>query len=201
MQSVLPSDISCEAISKAFLEYCKESKSEGLGTRLCILFASYPACCQDYAICHFLRLLQSFQFLLTSSCSQSVWTLYHLSQPDQDLDQQRHSAGSSAKDLCSMVGFLKGGVQQNWRRQKLSVLDGCVLWGARVVIPPPGRERVIQELREIHVYTLRHCRADGNGTAGTAMAVPVFEGEKWRRLGSNLRVRYGMASPSVTWDV
>ena len=29
-------------------------------------------------------------------------------------------------------------------------------------------------------------RAGGNGTAGTAMAVPVFEGEKWRRLDSNL---------------
>ena len=35
-------------------------------------------------------------------------------------------------------------------------------------------------------------RAGGNGTAGTAMAVPVFEGEKWRRLDSNLRVRYRM---------
>ena len=29
-------------------------------------------------------------------------------------------------------------------------------------------------------------RAGGNGTASTAMAVPVFEGEKWRRLDSNL---------------
>ena len=29
-------------------------------------------------------------------------------------------------------------------------------------------------------------RAGGNGTAGTAMAVPVFEGEKWCRLDSNL---------------
>ena len=30
-------------------------------------------------------------------------------------------------------------------------------------------------------------RASGNGTAGTAMAVPVqIEGEKWRRLDSNL---------------
>ena len=28
--------------------------------------------------------------------------------------------------------------------------------------------------------------------AGTAMAVPVFEGEKWRRLGSKLRVHYRM---------
>ena len=55
-----------------------------------------------------------------------------------------------------MVGLLKspiiGGVQQNWRRQELSVLDGCVLWGARVVVLPPGRERVIQELCEIHVH-------------------------------------------------
>ena len=39
-------------------------------------------------------------------------------------------------------------------------------------------------------------RAGGNGTAGTAMAVPVFEGEKWRHLDSNLRVRYRMASLS-----
>ena len=29
-------------------------------------------------------------------------------------------------------------------------------------------------------------RAGSNGTAGTAMAVPVFEGEKWRRFDSNL---------------
>ena len=28
------------------------------------------------------------------------------------------------------------------------------------------------------------------------MAVPVFEGEKWRRLDSNVRLRYRMASPS-----
>ena len=30
------------------------------------------------------------------------------------------------------------------------MLDGCVLWGARVVVPPPGRERVIRELCEVH---------------------------------------------------
>ena len=47
----------------------------------------------------------------------------------------------------------KGGVQQNWRRQELSLLNGCILWGARVVVPPPGKERVIQELREIHVHS------------------------------------------------
>ena len=31
--------------------------------------------------------------------------------------------------------------------------DVCVLWGARVIVPPPGRERVIQEQREIHVHS------------------------------------------------
>ena len=32
----------------------------------------------------------------------------------------------------------------------MSVLDGSVLWGATVDVSPPGRERVIQELHEIH---------------------------------------------------
>ena len=42
-------------------------------------------------------------------------------------------------------------LQQYWRRkEELSVLDGCVLWGARVIVPPPGREQVIQELHETH---------------------------------------------------
>ena len=36
------------------------------------------------------------------------------------------------------------------RRLELSSYEGCVLWGARVVIPPPGREAVIQELHEGH---------------------------------------------------
>ena len=37
----------------------------------------------------------------------------------------------------------------------MSVQDVCVLWGARVIVPPPGSERarVIQELREIHVHS------------------------------------------------
>ena len=51
-------------------------------------------------------------------------------------------------------------------------------------------------------YTLdgKECiRAGGNGTAGTAMAVPVFEGKKWRRLDSNLAcMRYRMSSLSAS---
>ena len=46
---------------------------------------------------------------------------------------------------------LKGELQPYWRRkEELSVLDGCVLWGARVVVPPPGRQQVVQELHETH---------------------------------------------------
>ena len=34
------------------------------------------------------------------------------------------------------------------RKDELSVLDGCVLWGSRVIVPPPGREAVMEELHE-----------------------------------------------------
>lgn len=36
------------------------------------------------------------------------------------------------------------------RERELSILDGCVLWGSRVVVPPPGRKSVLQELHETH---------------------------------------------------
>ena len=54
-------------------------------------------------------------------------------------------------------------VQQGWptegdaevepyssRRLELSCFEGCVLWGSRVVVPPPGRQAVLQELHEGH---------------------------------------------------
>ena len=34
----------------------------------------------------------------------------------------------------------------------MNVLDGCVLWSARVLVPPPGREKLILKLNEIHVH-------------------------------------------------
>jgi hypothetical protein len=36
------------------------------------------------------------------------------------------------------------------RKDELSVSDGCVLWGARVVIPPPGRDIVLNQLHDSH---------------------------------------------------
>ena len=36
------------------------------------------------------------------------------------------------------------------RWQELSILDGCTLWGSRVVVPPQGRTTVLEELHETH---------------------------------------------------
>ena len=36
------------------------------------------------------------------------------------------------------------------RKNELSVLDGCLLWGSRVVVPKVGRTRVLQELHAGH---------------------------------------------------
>jgi hypothetical protein len=33
---------------------------------------------------------------------------------------------------------------------ELSVLDGCLFWGQRVIIPPPGRDLIIKQLHETH---------------------------------------------------
>ena len=38
---------------------------------------------------------------------------------------------------------------QRWKN-KLSVHDGCVLWGCRVIVPPAGHEKITQELHEGH---------------------------------------------------
>ena len=38
---------------------------------------------------------------------------------------------------------------------ELSVLDGCILWGTRVVIPPQGQQAVLQELHTAHPVMTR----------------------------------------------
>ena len=63
------------------------------------------------------------------------------------------------KDLSRVLQY----VQQGWptegdaelepyssRRLELSCFNGCILWVLRIVIPPPGREAVLQELHEGH---------------------------------------------------
>lgn len=36
------------------------------------------------------------------------------------------------------------------KQSELSVFQGCVMWGSRVVIPPQGQSTVLQELHEGH---------------------------------------------------
>ena len=36
------------------------------------------------------------------------------------------------------------------RQNELSVHQGCILWGTRVIIPPRGREKLVEELHESH---------------------------------------------------
>ena len=62
--------------------------------------------------------------------------------------------------LSRVRGFVKSGwpggnlgddlSSYQQRKNELSVLDGCLLWGARVIIPPQGRQQVLAELHESH---------------------------------------------------
>ena len=38
-----------------------------------------------------------------------------------------------------------------FRRYELSVQEGCLLWGSRVIVPPSGRKAVLNELHEGHL--------------------------------------------------
>ena len=51
------------------------------------------------------------------------------------LDRQRHSQVQRFVLRGWPSQEPKRRVQQNWRRKELSVLNGCILWGATVVIP------------------------------------------------------------------
>ena len=41
------------------------------------------------------------------------------------------------------------------RRNELSSYEGCILWGNQVVVPPPGREAIIQQLHGGHTGITR----------------------------------------------
>lgn len=36
------------------------------------------------------------------------------------------------------------------RKTELSLQDGCIFWGVRVIVPPPGRAQIMEELHETH---------------------------------------------------
>lgn len=41
------------------------------------------------------------------------------------------------------------------RRQQLSIEQGCVLWGQRVIIPPVYRIKLLEDLHEVHPVMCR----------------------------------------------
>ncbi len=36
------------------------------------------------------------------------------------------------------------------KKNELSIQDGCILWGTRVVVPAPGQKGILQELHDTH---------------------------------------------------
>ena len=62
--------------------------------------------------------------------------------------------------LSRVLGYVQDGwpdestreeLKPYWtKRTELSVQDGCILWGARVVVPQPARKHLLQELHEGH---------------------------------------------------
>ena len=89
----------------------------------------------------------------TSTPPELVLLMEHLS--DSPVTDQ-HIRLWSRRDplLSSIIQFLKSGwpSQSNpqTRPYELSLYEGCVLWGIRVVIPPQGRKAVLQELHDGH---------------------------------------------------
>ena len=55
----------------------------------------------------------------------------------------RYGWPDSTEDSTELTPYLS-------KRTELSLYDGCVLWGTRVVIPKPGRAAVLTELHEDH---------------------------------------------------
>lgn len=56
----------------------------------------------------------------------------------------------------SRIGESENELRPFWtRREELTVLEGCLMWGSRLVIPPPGREVLLELLHESHIGSSR----------------------------------------------
>ena len=64
------------------------------------------------------------------------------------------------------------------RREELSVHAGCLLWGCRVVIPPQGREEVLNVLPESHPGIVRMKSLARSYVWGPTMDARLEEKEK-----------------------
>ncbi|KAK7901535.1 hypothetical protein WMY93_018304 [Mugilogobius chulae] len=81
------------------------------------------------------------------------------------------------------------------RRLELSTRDGCVLWGARVVIPTKGREKMLKLLHQTHTESDEQWPGDETQCEGSVSEIcpadletRMLEGMLWkqRRVVSHL---------------
>ena len=54
---------------------------------------------------------------------------------------------------CYWDGLLSSSVKQSYvmRKNKLSILDSCILWASRIIIPPAGQQLLLDELHDTHL--------------------------------------------------
>ena len=87
--------------------------------------------------------------LLTAQLAESILTaekIRGMTNADPLLARVRHFVERGWLDTCPSKELQ---VYFN-RRKELSVLAGCVLWGSQVVIPPPGRQLILEQLHDTH---------------------------------------------------
>ena len=97
-----------------------------------------------------LPLLVSLQRLCTWWNSWKVPQLHHSwSAHGQNVIQgyDEHWWPERAEDEASKPYFI--------RRLEISWQDGCLLWGCQVIVPPPGRRCVLEELHSTHTGIYR----------------------------------------------
>ena len=106
------------------------------------------------------------------SCLPSSTTSPHVSVPEDLVMVIDHLSGTSVnassikewtiKDplLSSIIRFLRSGWPDQQldkeyqpyvaRKNELSMIDGCLLRASCVIVPPPGRRLILEELHETH---------------------------------------------------
>ena len=87
-------------------------------------------------------LLEHVNYTNVNSSDIQRWT-----DRDPILAQVRSYVLKGWNDNCELDEDFKPYVN---RKNELSVLQGCILWGNRIVVPPQGRESVTEELHDTH---------------------------------------------------
>ena len=77
------------------------------------------------------------------------------------------------------------------RKLELSVIDGCLLWGSRVIVPPRGQKQVLDELHEAHTGS---CKM--KALARSYLWWPKLDYDIEKKVRECLRCQQNRPSPS-----